>query len=138
MSKSRLYLLSLSGKNTITFCNNWAIFVRKQGEVTSQRARIKVWQNLLNPLNSCQLPVKIFWFQHFPVLRLIDHKGHFRKILTQILTFGCFSWYHTYTFEKNELNFLMQNLMLNWLAPFSNPKNENGKGLYVLFWDQFN
>ena len=60
----------LSGKNTITFCNIWAIFARKQGGVTSQRAKIEVWQNLFHQHSSFQLPIKKFCFQHFPVLRL--------------------------------------------------------------------
>ena len=36
-------------KNTITFCNIWDIFTRKQGGVTSQRVRIKIWQILFHP-----------------------------------------------------------------------------------------
>ena len=40
---------SLSGKNMITICNIWAIFARKQGGVTSQRVRIKIWQILFHP-----------------------------------------------------------------------------------------
>ena len=38
-----------------------------------------------------------------------DHKGHFKKVLIRILKFGCFSWYYAYIFEKNKLNFPMQN-----------------------------
>ena len=59
ISKSKLYLPSLSGKNIVTFCNIWATFSRKQGMVTSQtgvqgvgEARTKTWQILLYPHNS--------------------------------------------------------------------------------------
>ena len=129
----------LSGKNTISFCITWVIFARKQSGVTSERARINVWQNPFHPHNSDQLPPKKILFPTFSGFAAIDHKGHFTKILTGIFKFGCFSWYHAYIFEKNELDFLMQNLMLDRLAPISNPKNEKGKSLYAfLFWDQFN
>ena len=63
----------------------------------------------------------------FSSFESIYHKGHFRKSLTQIFKFSCFSWYHAYIFEKNELDFLMQNLMLNRLAPIFNHKKEKGK-----------
>ena len=39
----------LSEKNMITICNIWAIIARKQGGITSQRVRIKIWQILFNP-----------------------------------------------------------------------------------------
>ena len=74
----------------------------------------------------------------FSSFEAIYQKGHFRKSLTQIFKFNCFSWYHTYIFEKNELDFLMQNLMLNRLAPILNRKKEKGKLVCLLFWDQFN
>ena len=46
----------------ITICNIWAIFARKQREVTSQRVRIKIWQILIPG----QLPEKkIFDFDIF-------------------------------------------------------------------------
>ena len=74
----------------------------------------------------------------FSSFEAIYHKGHFRKSLTQIFKFSCFSWYHAYIFEKNELDFLMQNLMLNRLAPILSRKKEKGKLVCLLFWDQFN
>ena len=52
MLKSSLYLLFLFGKNTFTFCNIWANFAGKQDRVTSQRVRIKIWQNLFHPPDS--------------------------------------------------------------------------------------
>ena len=63
----------------------------------------------------------------------IYHKRHFRKVLTRIFEFGCLSWYNAYVFEKNELDCLIQNLLLNWLALISNPKNEKAKSSYALF-----
>ena len=74
----------------------------------------------------------------FSSFEAIYHKGHFRKSLTQIFKFSCFYWYHAYFFEKNELDFLMQNLMLNQLAPILSRKKEKGKLVCLLFWDQFN
>ena len=80
-----------------------------------------------------QFHVKQNWFQHFPVLGLQISKDTSQKKLTRIFKFGCFSWYHAYIFEENELNTLMQNLMLNRLTPIPNPKNEKVKSSYVLF-----
>ena len=123
---------TLYGKNMITVCNIWVIFARKQEGVTSQRVRIKNWQILFNPHYSWPTSCKknILLFSSFAAA---DHKGHFRKVLTRILKFGCFSWYHTFIFENNKWNFLMQNLMLNRLAPIPNPKNEKAKSSYALF-----
>ena len=45
--------------------------------------------------------------------------------------FSCFSWYHAYIFKKNELVYLMQNLMLNQLALTSNPKNQKVKSSHA-------
>ena len=67
----------------------------------------------------------------------IDHKWHFRKTLTQIFKFGCFGSSlvpRLYLFKKNELDFLMQNLMLNRLASISNPKKEKEKSWYAIFY----
>ena len=74
-----------------------------------------------------QFPVKKLLIPTFSSYVATDHKGHFRKVLTWILKFGYFSWYHSYIFESNKLNFLMQNLQVNRLAPISNPKNEKAK-----------
>ena len=71
-----------------------------------------------------QLPVKKNFVQIFSSFAVIDHKGHFRKILTRIFKFGWFSWYHSYMFLKFALLKLKENLKLNRLAPVSNPKNE--------------
>ena len=38
----------LSGRDAIIFCTIWAIFSRKQGGVTSQRVRIKIWHILFH------------------------------------------------------------------------------------------
>ena len=135
----------LFGKNAITLCNIWAIFARKEGEVTSQKVRIKIWQILFYAHDSWSTFCKKKLVPTFSSFVAIDHKGHFRKILTRIFKFRCFSWFHTPIFEKNELDLLMQNLMLNQLTPISNSKNEKYKKLVCpflialfLFWDQFN
>ena len=52
MSKPRLISSLLSGKSTITFHTIWTIFGRKQGGVTSQTVRIKIWHILFHPHNS--------------------------------------------------------------------------------------
>ena len=58
-------------------------------------------------------------------------------MLAQIFKFGCISLYHVHIFDKkNELELLkllMQSLMLNRLAPVSNPENEKPKSLYAFF-----
>ena len=117
----------LSGKNMITFHNIWAIFDRKQGGVTSQRVRIKIWKILFDPHNSWSTSCKTNLIPTFSSFAATDHKGHFRKILNGIFKFGYF-WL---IFEKKQ--FLMQNLMLNRLATISNPKNEKAKSSYALF-----
>ena len=61
------------------------------------------------------------------------HKGRFRKILTYIFRFGCFSWYHPHIFEKNDLDFLLQNIILNWNAPFLRSQKSKPKKLVCPF-----
>ena len=95
MSKPRLISSHLSRKNTITLCTIWTIFGKKQGGVTNQTIKIIIWLVLFHPNDSWSTSCKKFWFHH------IRHKGHFRKILTQIFKFGFFYWYHAYVFEKN-------------------------------------
>ena len=48
-----------------------------------------------------QLPVKdvVLVLSSFGT---IAYKVHFRKVLTQIFKFGCFSWYHVYIFHEND------------------------------------
>ena len=60
MSKSRIFLLSPFQKKTITICNIWTIFARKQGRVTYQRVKV------------------------------IDYKGYFRKLLTGFSSLAAF------------------------------------------------
>ena len=57
MSKSRLDLLSPSREKYVYFLQDLGYFCQETG-VTSQRARMKLWQNLFHPHNSCQLAVK--------------------------------------------------------------------------------
>ena len=45
-----------------------------------------------------QLPAKKTFVQIFSSFAAIDHKGHFRKIVTGSFKFGWFSWYHSYIF----------------------------------------
>ena len=87
---------SFSRKNTITFCNIWDIFTRKQDGVTSQRSRIKILQMIFHPHDSWSSSCKKNLVQIFSSFAALDHKGRFRKILTRIFKFGWFSWYHTY------------------------------------------
>ena len=84
-----------SHKNTytITFCSIWDIFIRKQGGVTSQRGRIKIWQIPFHLHDSWSTSCKKNLIQIFSSFAAIDRKGHFRKILTRIFKFGSFYWY---------------------------------------------
>ena len=117
----------------------WPIFTGKQGEVTTQSGRIKVWQKPILSTQFLSTSCKKVLVPTFSSFGAIYHKGHFRKSLTQIFKFSCFAWYHAHIFEKNELDFLLQNLMLNWLAPILNYKKEKEKSLSTfLFWHQFN
>ena len=76
----------LSGKSTIIFFNIWALFARKQGRVTNQRVRIKIWQNFVN-----------LW-KHFGsnIFQFCSYKSQstFQKNFNWIFKFSCFSWYH--------------------------------------------
>ena len=78
---------------------------------------------MLFPMIPVQHSVKNNLILTFSIFAATNHKVHFRKVLTWILRFGCFSWCHTYIFENNTFKFPMQNLMLNWLAPIWNSKN---------------
>ena len=127
MLKSRLYLLSPFRKKIRFLLTLFGLFLARnmagsQVKVSESKLHISYFTHTIPG----QLPVKKVWFQHFPV-------GHFRNILTSIFKFGCFSWCHVFIFEKNKLHILMQNLMLNRLAPISNSKNEKPKSLYALF-----
>ena len=74
MSKWSLYLLTLSGKNTITSCNIWDIFIRKQGRVTSQGGRTKISQLLFHPQDSWSTSCKKILVQIFYSLRYISQR----------------------------------------------------------------
>ena len=73
------------------------------------------------------------------IFQFCDYRSQrtFQKKLTQIFKFGCFSWYQFDIYERNGLDFLLQNLMLNRLAPISNLKNEKAIGSYTLFYMPF-
>ena len=61
-----------------------------------------------------------------------DYKGHFRKILTGFWNLAAFLGTTT-TFCMYEADYLKQNIMLNQLAPTSNPKNEKAESSFALF-----
>ena len=98
MSKWSLYPSPLSWKNTITFCNIWDIFTRKQGRVTSQKSSTKIWQILFHPHDSWSTFYKKILVQIFSSFETIYRKGHIRKILTQIFKFAWLFWYDSYIF----------------------------------------
>ena len=102
----------------------WPTFTGKQSGVLTQSGRIKVWQKPILSTQFLSSSCKKILVPTFSNFGAIYHKGHFRKILTQIFKFTCFSSYNAYVFEKNELVFLMKNLMLNRLAPILNDKKE--------------
>ena len=115
----------LSRKNTITTSNNCSIFARKQGRVINQRVRIKNWQNFVNLF-------KHFGSNIFQFYSYISQRT-FQKNFNSIFKFGCFSWYYAYISKKKCVSYLIQNLILERLAPVSNPKNEKAKSLYAIF-----
>ena len=88
----------LSGKNMTTFCNIWAIFARKNGGAGIRGLGSKFDKTYFIHT----IPVKIFQFYGYRLQRT------FQKSFN--LDFQ--AW----------LLFLMQTLMLNHLAPISNPK----------------
>ena len=89
------------------------------------------------------LPVQKIWFKYFPVFAAINHKGHFRKVLTGIFKFGWFSWYNSYIFKKVKLNYLMQNWWFDW-HQYQIPRKKSQKASMHFynrpfsFWGQFN
>ena len=113
----------LSGKNTITFCNIWDNFTRRHGGVTSQRGRIKIWQMLLHPHDSWSTSCKKLLFQIFSSFAATYHKGHFRKILTQIFKFG------TIPISFKNLNYSTRCRIQCWIDwhQFQIPKMKNQK-----------
>ena len=87
---SSLHLISPFRGNTITFCNIWDIKETWRGyKSKGQNQR----SNLRNSISSKQFltnfPQKIL-VATFSSFVAIDHKSHFRKILTRIFKFACF------------------------------------------------
>ena len=78
-----------SGKNTITFCTSWAFFGKKQGGVTDQSVRTKIWHMLFHSQNCWSTSCKKILVL---ILSSFEAAGHFRKMIAQILKFGCISW----------------------------------------------
>ena len=79
-------------KNTITFCNIWALFAWKRGRVTNQRVRIKIWQNFVNLYKHFGSNIFQFWSYR--------SQRTFQENFNWIFKFGCYSWYQAYFFEK--------------------------------------
>ena len=131
---------SFSGKNTITFCNIWAILPRRRAG-----PQVKGLENLslTKPILFTQFlstSYKKYLVPTFFSFAAVDHKVHFRKFLTRIFRFDYFSWYHTYIFLKKWFRFPWPYTEFNaeLISINSNPKIEKRKSLYTfLFWDQF-
>ena len=108
MSKSRLYISSpLFGKNTNYFLHYLGYFWQETGRVIIQRVFFWTGQNgqnqsLTQPISPACKRILVPTLSSFSA---IGHKGHFRKILTQIFKFGCFFWYHAYIFETKWVRF---------------------------------
>ena len=98
------FLYPLKMKNKITFIQFMAVLDKKTG--FGPRLKGQLWSVENTKSLVPQLSTSV----------TTGHKGHFRNILTLILKFGYFSWYHTYILEKYKLNILMKNLKLNQLA----------------------
>ena len=131
-NESSIYPLHFPGKIRILF-TLFGLFLAGNKAVSQfKRSQSKFDITYLTHTIPGQLPVKIFG-SNTSSFAAIGRKGHFRKILTQIFKSGCFSWYHACIFEMNELYSLMHNLMLNELAPISNPNKEKPKSSYAFF-----
>ena len=100
------------------FCNIWAIFSRNRGRgVTSQRVRIKIWEILFHPHDSWSSSCKKNLIPTFSSFATTDHKGHFRKWYPGFLSLAAFLGTTPTFLKKNVLDFFMQKLILNQLAP---------------------
>ena len=86
------FLYPLKMKNKITFIQFMTFLDKKTG--FGPRLKGQLW----SVENTKSLVPQLSTFV------TTGHKGHFRNILTQILKFGYFSWYHTYILEKYKLN----------------------------------
>ena len=124
-SKSKLYLRSPFPKK----CDYYLQYLGYVCQETGQRHKSK-GQNQ-NLTTFCKFAKNfgsnIFQFCNY------RSQSTFEKNVYWIFKFGRFSWYCTYIFEKNEFDYLMQNLMLNRQAPISNFKNEKAKCSFALF-----
>ena len=81
------------------------------------------------------------WSQHMPVLSLSVTKVVFFLIFNHFFKFRCFFRYHAPTIEKNEVDFLVQNLILSRMAPvwnFKTLKQKSSCGIFFMprfhFW----
>ena len=117
MSKSRPYLLSPFQEKYDYFCSISAIFCEKNCMVICSKVGMKVSHTLLHSCNFWASSSEKILVPTLYSFVAINHKGHFSKILSKILKFGCFSRNHAQIFDKNEFDIMMQKLMLNLLAP---------------------
>ena len=124
MSKFRLYLLSPFREkyNYFLHCLGYFCLGYSKGQN----------QNLTYPFSPTQFLVNFFSKKIFGsnTFQFCSYKSK------RIFKFSCFSWYYAYIFEIKKLNILIQNLMLNRLAPISNPKMKKQK-LRVSFLNAF-
>ena len=124
LSKSELYFFSL-------FREKYYYFLRYLGYFCQETGRGHKWkrqnQNLTYPI----LPTR--FLVNFLLKKIVSHTFHFYSYKSQrtfqkhfnpdfqVLPLFLVSHQHIW---NNKLEILMQNLMLNPLAPISNPKNE--------------
>ena len=124
----------LYGNNTITFWNIWAIFTRKhQSRVTSERTRIKDWENLFNLHSSCQLPAKSFDFQH---IQFCGYRSQWKFLKNHNLDFQVWLLFLVprLHFWKNEISwsrFYAESISNNFKS-----KNWKKKKLVFLFYSE--
>ena len=94
-----------------------SIFGWKPAKIKGQRVRIKIWNSFFYEHGSwASSNKKKFGSSTFQFCGL-GANVRFCKILTHFFKFGCFSRYHAQIFIKTSLDFPMQNLILNRLAP---------------------
>ena len=116
--------LSFPGKIRLLFALFGLFFARKRARPQVGGSESKCDISYFTHTIPCQFPVKKVGSNTFQLCGYRSQK---------IFKFGCFSRYHAYIFEKSGSDILMQNLMLNRLAPISNPKMKNQKASVLLY-----
>ena len=126
MSKSRFYFLTLFRKKNDYIFQYLDYFCREIG-LGHKRVKNKILQNLFHPNDSLSTSCKKILVPTFSRSQRAFHKNFNFQVWLLFLLPRLHFW------KKIELDCLMQNLMLNRLAPISNPKIKNGKSSYALF-----